>query len=110
MEQFRTIPCLTEFKTKYYVRTALKETRGFKDKYITIGVNIGFLLLFILIIGGLLYYKYKGKLTPEQQKAKDHKEKMYLYQKLQMYSHNKQKENQSLITNLPLIHPEKFHQ
>ena len=33
-------PSLTEFTTKYYVRHSLKEARIFKDKYITIFVNI----------------------------------------------------------------------
>ena len=43
-------PLLTEFSTKYYIRNSLKEVRIFKDKYITIGVNI---LLLLLLIGGV---------------------------------------------------------
>ena len=58
-------PSLTEFTTKYYIRNSLKDVRQFKDKYITIFFNISLFLLFIVIGSGLLFYKYKGKLTPD---------------------------------------------
>ena len=98
-----TSPALTEFKTKYYIRNSLKEARQFKDKYITIFVNIFLLLLFITIIGGLLLYKYKGKPTQEEKNKKEHERKLYIFQKLQKYSYDKQKDSQRLITNLPII-------
>jgi hypothetical protein len=96
-------PSLTEFSTKYYIRHSLKEVRRIKDKYITILVNILLFLLFIGTIGGLLYYKYKGKLTPEQKKLKEQEKKMYIFQKLHQISYEKEKESQNLITNLPLV-------
>lgn len=96
-------PALTEFKTKYYIKNSLKEARLLKDKYITIFVNIFLLLLFIIVIGGLLLYKYKGKLTEEEKNKKDYEKKLYIFQKLQKYSYDKQKESQQLITNLPVI-------
>lgn len=98
-----TKPSLTEFNTQYFVKHSLKEARDFKNKYITIFVNIALLLLFILLFGGLLLYKYKGKLTPQEQKSKAEKEKAYLFQKLNQYAYDKQKENQQLITNLPIM-------
>lgn len=106
MQEYIRKPLLTEFRTKYYVNSALKDVRKFKDKYITIAVNIILFLLFLGIVAGLLYYKYKGKLTIQEKKQKAHEKKMYLYKKLQQYSYNKQKQNESIITNLPLIHPE----
>ena len=96
-------PSLTEFSTKYYIRHSLQQVRRLKDKYITIAVNISLFLLFIGLIGGLLYYKYKGKLTPEQKQIKDREKKMFLFQKLHQISYEKQKESQELITNLPLV-------
>jgi len=98
-----TIPNLTEFKTKYYINTSLKEVRKFKDKYITIFVNIFLFLLFIGVVGSLLLYKYKGKPGYEELKQKEHQKKLYLFQKLQKYSYDKQKESQRLITNLPIL-------
>ena len=94
-------PTLTEFTTKYYIRNSLKEVRILKDKYISIFANIFLFVLFILIIGGLLYYKYKGKLTPEQEVIKNNIKKQYIFEKLHHISYQKQKERQTLITNLP---------
>ena len=95
-------PILTEFKTKYYLRNSLIETRKFKDKYITVLVNIILFLLFIGIIGGLLYYKYKGRASYEEINKRHQEKKMYIFQKLQKYAYDKEKASQSLITNLPL--------
>ena len=95
-------PALTEFNTKFYIRNSLKEVRQFKDKYITIFVNVLLFLLFVGAVGGLLLYKYKGKLTPQEKKRKEQQKKQYLFQKLHQYSYDKQKESQQLITNLPL--------
>ena len=96
-------PELTEIETKYYIRNSLKDVRKFKNKYITIFINLFLLLLFITFIGGLLLYKYKGKPTQEEKLLKQRQQKLYLFQKLQQYSHDKQKQQQQLITNLPLI-------
>ena len=96
-------PSLTEFETKYYIRNSLKDVREFKNKYITIFVNIFLLLLFIGLVGGLLLYKYKGKPTQQEKMMKERQKKLYLFQKLQQYSYDKQKDRQQLITNLPLI-------
>jgi len=96
-------PLLTEGATKFYIRSSLKEVRKFKDKYITILVNI---LLFVLLLGGvasLLYYKYKGKLSPEEKADKEKQKKFYLFEKLHKISNEKRKEHQNLITDLPII-------
>ena len=74
-----TKPSLTEFTTKYYIRHSLKEVRVLKDKYMTIGVNILLLTIFITLIGGLLYYKYKGKLTDQEKKWSKNNKKKCIY-------------------------------
>ena len=96
-----TKPSLTELTTKYYIRHSLKEVRKFKDKYISICVNIFLLLGFVALIGGILYYKYRGKLTDQEQYEKEKIKKQYIFSKLHRISHEKQKERQTLITNLP---------
>lgn len=99
-------PNLIEPSTKYYIKHALKESRKLKDYYINITVNILLFIFFWLFIGGLLLYKYKGKLTPEELKKKENEKKMFLMKKMQQFSVEKEKLNQNLITNLPLNHPE----
>ena len=75
-------PSLTEITTKYYVRNSLKDVRNFKDKYITIFVNIFLFLLFIILVGGLLYYKYKGKLSPQEKAIKEREKKIISFSKI----------------------------
>ena len=98
-----TKPSLTNLTTKFHIRMSLKESRQFKDKYITIAVNIILFVVFATLIIALLYYKYKGKLTPQEKNIKEKQKKQYLFQKLHQISYEKQKENQNLITDLPLI-------
>ena len=81
------------------------EVRQFKDKYITIFVNILLLLILLGAISGFLLFKYKGKLTPQEKVIKEREKKEYLFKKLQQYSYEKQKNSQNLITNLPMIYP-----
>tara|TARA_E500000178_G_C16995425_1_gene742925 strand:+ start:763 stop:1068 length:306 start_codon:yes stop_codon:yes gene_type:complete len=96
-------PTLTENISKFYIRTSLKDIRIKKNKYISIGFNIVFFIMFILLFGGFLYYKYKGKLTDEEKEIKEQNKKRYLFEKLHKISYEKHKEKQNLITNLPII-------
>lgn len=96
-------PSLTENLSKFHIRNSLKEVRIKKNKFITIFFNIFVFLLFVGSIGGFLYYKYKGKLTEEEKEIKDNQKKMYLFEKLHKISYEKHKENQNLITDLPII-------
>ncbi len=96
-------PLLTELTTKFYIKNSLKEVRTFKNKYISIIINILLLLFFVGTIALLLFYKYKGKPTPEEIKIKENQKKHYLFEKLHKISYEKRKENQNLITDLPII-------
>ena len=101
MEYYK--PLLTENTTKYYIKNSLKEVRQFKNKYITIIVNLVLFLLFVGITTLFLYYKYKGKPNKEEIKRKENQQKQYLFEKLHKISYEKRTENQSLITDLPII-------
>ena len=96
-------PLLTELTTKFHIKNSLKEVRTFKNKYISIIINLLLLLLFVGTILLLLYYKYKGKPTPEEIRIKENQKKQYLFEKLHKISYEKHKENQNLITDLPII-------
>ena len=58
-------------------------------------------ITFFLLFGGLLYYKYKGKLTPDEKYNLSQKKKQYIFEKLHRISYQKQKQQQNMITNLP---------
>ena len=104
MDQLK--PNLIEPSTKYYLKHALKESRRIKDNYINILVNILVFIFFVLLIGGLLLYKFKGKATPEELAIRENDRKKFIMRKLQQFSVEKERVNQNLITNLPLEHPE----
>ena len=98
-----TKPVLIENMNKYLIKKSLREVRNFKNTYITLIVNI---LFFILFVGGIalfLYYRYKGKLTPEEKEIKEKIKKQYLFEKLHKISYENRKEQQNLITDLPII-------
>jgi hypothetical protein len=63
--------------------------------------NIGMLLFFLLILGFILIYKYKGKLTPVEIAQKNKEKKQYILEKIKNFQIAKQKAHQELITGLP---------
>ncbi len=101
-------PVLCEPGVKYFIGSSLKECRKFKERNLSIFFNIGMSFMFIIIFGGFLVYKYKGKLTPIEIAAKKKKEKNYIISKLEQIAAAKHLQNQSMITNLPRWddHPE----
>lgn len=101
-------PRLTEPGVKYFISSTLKECRKFKDRNISILFNIGMILVFIIIVGGFLFYKYKGKLTAEEIQYNNRIKHEYIISKLQQLTSHKHKQNETLITNLPTWenHPE----
>ena len=98
-----TKPLLTENTTKFFIHNSLKEVRVFKNKYITLIINFLLFFGFLGIISLVLYCKYKGKLKPDEIRVKENCKKQYLFEKLHKISYEKHKENQNLITDLPII-------
>jgi len=96
-------PFLTETINKYLIKKSLREVRNFKNYYFTILINITLCIVFIGSIALILYYRYKGKLTPEEKAIKEKLKKQYLFEKLHKISYEKSKEHKNLITDLPVI-------
>jgi hypothetical protein len=94
-------PRLTEPGVKYFINESLKQCHRFKEQYQNTIFNIGLLISFFIILGFLLLYKYKGKLTPEEIEQKESLKKQYILSKIKNYQDAKIKAQQSLITGLP---------
>jgi hypothetical protein len=96
-------PRLIEPGVRYFLNGTLKECRKFKDNNATIFFNIYMTGLLILVIGGFLWYKYKGKLTPAEHEVKNRKKKEYIISKLHQmaYIRKTQGNANGLITSLP---------
>ena len=94
-------PMLTEPGVKYFINETLKQCHNFKEQYQNTVFNIGILVVFFIILGILLLYKYKGKLTPEEIEQKELIKKQYILSKIRNFQDAKIKAQQELITGLP---------
>jgi len=63
--------------------------------------NIGLFIGFLLILGLILLYKYKGKLSPVELQQKNKEKQQYILSKIQNFQHAKRAAQQELITGLP---------
>ena len=101
METSNTRPMLTEPGVKYFLSATLKQCHQFREKYMNNLFNIGLFITFFLLLGLILLYKYKGKLTPAEREEKDMDKKKYILSKIHNFQQTKLKTQQSLITGLP---------
>ena len=60
------------------------------------------IVVFIVIVGGFLTYKYRGKPTPSELAIKNREKQEYIISKLQQLSDVRSKTNHDMITGLPL--------
>ena len=101
-------PQLVAPGVKSFMDFTLRNCRQMKDSYMTVAVNIGLTVTFIVVLGGFLYYKYKGKPTREEVEQRKRQGQEYVMKKLgthvatrQMLS-NQSKNDSSVITGLPM--------
>ena len=94
-------PMLTEPGVTYFLNATLKQCHIFKEKHQNRIFNIYMLVGFFIVLGTLLIYKYKGKLTPEELEEKELEKKRYILSKIRNYQNSKIKAQQELITGLP---------
>ena len=94
-------PMLTEPGVKYFINETLKQCRQFKENHQHIIFNIGLLVMFFIILGVFLFYKYKGKLSEEEIEQKELLKKQYILSKIRIFKDAKIKSQQELITGLP---------
>jgi len=99
---------LIEPSINNYLNKTLKKCRLIKDNYINIIFNLIMFLIFILIIGTFLYFRYKGKCNYD--KYNRYKEKKnYITSKikklneLNLIDKKKNKIDKNLITDIPLF-------
>jgi hypothetical protein len=94
-------PMLTEPGVKYFINETLKQCHQIKEKYQNMIFNIGLFICFLTILGVLLLYKYKGKLTPQEIEQKELLKKQYVLSKIRNFQDAKIRAQQELITGLP---------
>ena len=96
-----TKPALTEPGVKYFLHQTLKQCHTVRDNFHNTVFNIGLLIAFLLILGLILLYKHKGKLTPAEMAKKNKEKQQYILSKVQKFQQAKRIAHQELITGLP---------
>ena len=94
-------PLLTEPGTKYFLSQTLKQCHIIKNNFHNTIFNIWLLIAFLLILGLILLYKYKGKLTDVERLKNDKVKQQYILSKIKNLQEAKRKAHQELITGLP---------
>jgi hypothetical protein len=103
MNSFLQSPRLIEPGVRYFLSGTLKECRKFKDNNASIFFNLYMACVLIVVLGGFLVYRYKGKLTPAELEIKTRKKKEYIISKLNQmaYLRKTQGNANGMITALP---------
>jgi len=96
-----TKPTLTEPGVKYFLNQTLKQCHIIREKFHNTIFNIGLFIGFIIILGVILLYKYKGRLTPVEIEKKNKEKQQYILSKIQKFQEAKRIAHQELITGLP---------
>ena len=94
-------PMLTEPGVKYFLNATLKQCHTFKESHHNMLFNISMLVGFLLLLGVLLLYKYKGRLSREEMREKEEEKKRYILSKIRNFQQSKLRAQQELITGLP---------
>lgn len=94
-------PKLTEPGIKSFLNNSLKRCHSVRIKYYNLMFNMGLFGVFLLLLSSMLIYKFKGKLSPEEQKQKNYDKYKYILDKVRQTKEEKLKLNQQLITGLP---------
>jgi hypothetical protein len=94
-------PALIEPGIKYFLNETLKQCREFRNNYNNLLFNVSLFISFLVILGAILLYKYKGKLTPVEKDMKDRMKQQYILSKIKNFQDAKRLAHQELITGLP---------
>jgi len=79
----------------------LKQCNEFRNKYNNVLMNIGLFVAFLIVLGLILLYKYKGRLTPSEKARNDRDKQEYILTRIKQLQQNKRRAHQELITGLP---------
>jgi hypothetical protein len=109
-------PTLIEPGVKYFLNQTLKQCHIVRDNFHNMVFNIGLFIGFLIILGLILLYKYKGRLSPVEIEKKNKEKQQYILSKIKIFQENKRIAQQELITGLPawdneydIIHPKKVY-
>jgi hypothetical protein len=97
-------PRLIETTSKYYMTELLNKCHENRVTIYQYSLNIGVFIIFVVIVGLVLYYCYRSKLTPEEEYQKKIKDQKYVLSKIRFYKDQQRSiASKSDITSLPTL-------
>ena len=78
-------PSLVEPDVLYFIENSLKKAHEYKMNTYTFFLNLGVVVIFVLVFGGFLYYRYKSKPTPYEIQQKMKRDQEIIMSKIQLY-------------------------
>jgi hypothetical protein len=96
-------PGLTEPGVRYFLCEILKQCKEKKYALYSRIFNITIFILFVLVLGGILYYRHKGKMTEVEKKRRQKTEEVYMIEKIKSIQQKGVKNQNHIITDLPKL-------
>jgi hypothetical protein len=90
-------PILIEVGVKSFLNQTLKQCHIIKTSYYNTMYNLFLLIIFIILLSLILYFKYKGKPTEEDIKNRNREKEQYVVSVIQKFEKAKTDENQKII-------------
>jgi hypothetical protein len=97
------IPKLVEPNVRYFIDNSLKSVHEYKMNTYSFFLNFTAVALFVLVFGGILYYRYKSKPTPYEIQQKMKREQEIVMSKIRMYQDDRKRSNFSDMTKMPFV-------
>lgn len=98
------VPRLIEYGTRSYMSGILNKCHDTRVSIYLYALNLGVLILFCIVVGLVLYYCYKRKLTPDEEYQKRLREQDYILEKIKIYKdHQRSISSRASITGLPTL-------
>ena len=94
-------PSLTEPGVKYFLSQTLKQCHITRTQFYNWVFNMSVFGVFLLILAAILFYKYKGRLTPAEIDQQNRDKQQYILSKIKQFQESKKRAHQELITGLP---------
>ena len=102
------IPKLVEPNVRYFIENSLKSVHEYRMNNYSFFLNLSAVVFFVLVFGGILYYRFKTKPTPYEVQQKMKRDQEIIMSKIQMYQDDKTRGSYSEMTKMPFVDTDYF--
>jgi len=103
MSDVETLPKLVEDNVRFFIDNSLRSVHESRMNNYSFFLNLTAAALFVLVFGGILYYRYKSKPGPYEIQQKMKRDQEIIMSKIQMYQDDRKRGNYSEMTKMPFV-------